>query len=83
MPCMNSPYFFCRLPFFNTAFKELQAANVKIFQFFAAQIESHRKQRRIEEETESVDFVDAYLREIQKKDASGLPHSFRFSFWSE
>lgn len=74
---LSHPHFFAKLPFFNNAYLESKQAMSKVFEFFNNQIEVHKERLKDKNLSEPAsDFVEAYLREIDKNVESDKLHWF-------
>uniref|UniRef100_A0A183CBW3 Unspecific monooxygenase n=1 Tax=Globodera pallida TaxID=36090 RepID=A0A183CBW3_GLOPA len=72
-----NPHFFRRLPFLSAVFNRICKVQRDFGAFFHRQISQHIKVINDQDwDTPSTDFVEAFLKEKAKRDASGEQHNF-------
>ncbi|KAH7702473.1 Protein CYP-33C5 [Aphelenchoides avenae] len=78
LTAVRHPNFFRRLPFFKQAFDRLLKPNRKLFDHFEQKIREHHDKLDFESDQPPSDYVDAFLREMHRRDQNGEHHYFTY-----
>ena len=76
MCMMKGTHFFKYIPVFRSMYYKLESNREQLYGFFRNQVDEHKANLDFTTDSEPMDYVEAFLREQQKRDQEGVKHSF-------